>query len=49
MEILQKRKTKLEIFLVFLNIKMSTKSKKIELTKEFMATCIETEMKKTKV
>ena len=28
---------------------MSTKSKKIELSKEFMATSIETEMKKTKV
>ena len=36
MEILQRRKKKTERFLIFLNIKMSPKSNKIELSEEFM-------------
>ena len=38
LEILQRRKTR---FLIFLNIKMSAKSNKIELSEEFMAVWIE--------
>ena len=35
--ILQRRKTSFERLLIFFNIKMSTKSNKIELSEEFMA------------
>ena len=37
MGILQRRKTSFERLLIFFNIKMSTKSNKIELSEEFMA------------
>ena len=37
MEMLQRRKTRLLVFLILLNIKISAKSKKIELIEEFIA------------
>ena len=37
MEMLQRRKTRLLVFLILLNNKMSAKSKKIELIEEFIA------------